>query len=152
MAAAAAPPVATVHQEQLPWPQLELASVRTAHMSPSLLERAARSAVGLRRRGNGRVTPRASHSGAKQAAFTGARIAGMMSAAYFVGRKQILEWANASFDMSLTKIEEFANGAVALQMMDALFPGSVPMSKVRWDARTAPEMTTNYKLLQQAFE
>lgn len=78
--------------------------------------------------------------------------AGMMSSAYFVGRKAILEWVNQTFSMNLQKIEEFANGAVALQMMDCLFPGSVPMSKVRWNARAAPEMTANYKLLQQAFE
>ncbi|KAA0177673.1 hypothetical protein FNF27_00846 [Cafeteria roenbergensis] len=77
---------------------------------------------------------------------------GMMSSAYFVGRKAILEWLNTTFSMSLNKIEDMANGAVALQITDALFPGSVPMSKVRWDARTAPEMMANYKLLQQAFD
>jgi len=76
----------------------------------------------------------------------------MMSSAYFVGRRAILEWLNTTFDMSLKKIEDLANGAVALQIMDALFPGSVPMSKVRWNARAAPEMMSNYKLLQQAFE
>jgi RP/EB family microtubule-associated protein len=78
--------------------------------------------------------------------------AGMMSSAYFVGRKAIIEWLNQSFSMSLLKIEQLANGAVALQLMDCLFPGSVPMTKVRWNARAAPEMTGNYKLLQQAFE
>ena len=35
----------------------------------------------------------------------------MMDPAYFVGRKPILDWLNATFGMHLTKVEETANGA-----------------------------------------
>jgi len=35
---------------------------------------------------------------------------GMMDPAYFVGRRQILEWLNSTFSMSLTKIEQTASG------------------------------------------
>ena len=57
---------------------------------------------------------------------------GMMSAAFFIGRKQILDWLNATLLMQLEKIEETANGAVACQLLDAIFPdAAVPMAKVR---------------------
>ena len=43
-------------------------------------------------------------------------------------------------------------GAVACQICDAVFPGSVPMSKVKWDARNDYEFVHNYKILQRVFE
>jgi RP/EB family microtubule-associated protein len=39
-------------------------------------------------------------------------------------------------------------GAVALQLLDRLYPGEVPMRKVRWDAKTEDQMVGNYKLVQ----
>jgi microtubule-associated protein, RP/EB family len=39
-------------------------------------------------------------------------------------------------------------GAVALQLLDRLYPGEVPMRKVRWDAKTTDQMVGNYKLVQ----
>lgn len=47
----------------------------------------------------------------------------MMDPAYFVGRKAILGWLNDTFQMSLTKIEETASGAVACQILDMIYPG-----------------------------
>jgi len=75
----------------------------------------------------------------------------MMDDAYFVGRKQILDWLNDLLQLKLTKIEETASGAVACQVMDALFPGKVPMSKVNWGAKTDYEFVANYKVLQSVF-
>jgi len=77
---------------------------------------------------------------------------GMMDPAYFVGRRQILEWLNSTFSMSLTKIEQTASGAVACQIMDMIYPGTVPMGKVRWDARSEDQFIQNYKILQRVFE
>mmetsp|Transcript_17278 Transcript_17278/g.31730 ORF Transcript_17278/g.31730 Transcript_17278/m.31730 type:complete len:234 (+) Transcript_17278:142-843(+) len=79
------------------------------------------------------------------------RAVGMMDDAYFVGRKQILDWLNDLLQLKLTKIEETASGAVACQVMDALFPGKVPMSKVNWGAKTDYEFVANYKVLQSVF-
>lgn len=104
---------------------------------------------------------------------TGGSYAGMMDPAYFVGRKAILHWLNDTFQMNLSKIEETASGAlilclagtrqrvvqlrstagaVACAILDAVFPGEVPMSKVRWDAKSPHEFIENYKIIQRVFE
>ncbi|CAK9063956.1 Microtubule-associated protein RP/EB family member 1B (APC-binding protein EB1B) (End-binding protein 1) (AtEB1) (End-binding protein 1B) (AtEB1B) (Protein ATEB1 homolog 2) (ATEB1H2) [Durusdinium trenchii] len=85
------------------------------------------------------------------AAVASNRVVGMMDSAYFVGRKVILDWLNDLLQLRLAKIEETATGAVACQVMDALFPGNVAMSKVNWGAKTDYEYVQNYKVLQQAF-
>jgi microtubule-associated protein, RP/EB family len=76
---------------------------------------------------------------------------GMMDAAYFTGRKELLDFFNDLLDLNLTKIEQTATGAIACQMADLIFPGSIPMSKVNWAARSDYEFVQNYKLLQNAF-
>ncbi|CAM9494549.1 unnamed protein product [Ectocarpus sp. 12 AP-2014] len=77
---------------------------------------------------------------------------GMMDPAYFVGRKEILDWLNSYLSLNLSKVEETCSGAVACQLVDSLFPGKVPMSKVNWDARNDSEYINNYKVLQSAFD
>jgi len=75
----------------------------------------------------------------------------MKDSNYFVGRKPILEWLNNFLSLKLTKIEDTANGAVACQVIDALFPRSVLMSKVDWGAKSSYQCVDNYKVLQSAF-
>ncbi len=43
-------------------------------------------------------------------------------------------------------------GAVACQVFDAIYPGDVSMSKVKWDAKSDHEFIQNYKILQRAFD
>ena len=52
--------------------------------------------------------------------------------------------------LAVANIEETANGAVACQMLDAIFPGDVPVSKIRWDAKPH-ECIDNYKIIQRVF-
>lgn len=78
-------------------------------------------------------------------------ISGMMDAAYFIGRKELLDFFNDLLDLNLTKIEQTATGAIACQITELIFPGSIPMSKVNWAARSDYEFVQNYKLLQNAF-
>ncbi|RHY05651.1 hypothetical protein DYB37_004053 [Aphanomyces astaci] len=75
----------------------------------------------------------------------------MMDGAYFVGRKDILDWVNATCALSLTKVEQTCTGAVACQILDAIYPGKVQMSKVDWSANKDYEYIQNYKILQKTF-
>ena len=52
----------------------------------------------------------------------------MMDAAFQIGRKALLDWLNSTFSLRLTKIEETSNGAVACQIVDAVFPGELAVS------------------------
>jgi hypothetical protein len=98
-------------------------------------------------------------SRAKMASFLPAELVARLSAllaritcALIVFCAAILEWLNTTFSFHITKIEETASGAVACQILDSIFPGEVPMSKVRWDAKSSHEFVGNYKIIQQVFE
>ena len=58
----------------------------------------------------------------------------MMDTAYFVGRGELLEFFNELLGLRLSKIEQTASGAVACQLTEYVFPGSIPMSRVNWEA------------------
>ena len=74
-----------------------------------------------------------------------------MEGAYFVGRKEVLDWVNSTTDSKLAKIEDTASGAIACQLLDIMYPGEVPMSKVNWGAKQSFEFVGNYKILQTCF-
>lgn len=76
---------------------------------------------------------------------------GMMDGAFFVGRKEIMDWINETLSLNLSKVEETASGAVACQLLDIMYPGEVPMHKVNWAAKQDFEFVTNYKVLQTCF-
>ena len=76
---------------------------------------------------------------------------GIMDGAFFVGRKELVEWVNNTLDLSIDKIEETCSGAMACQLFDIMHPGSVAMQKVNWSANKDFEYIANYKVLQSAF-
>jgi hypothetical protein len=72
---------------------------------------------------------------------------GMMDAAYFTGRKELLEFFNDLLDLNLKKIEETAPGAIDFQLTEAIFPGTIPMTRVSWEARTDYEFCSKLQAL-----
>lgn len=77
---------------------------------------------------------------------------GIMDGAFFVGRKEIVDWINSTLQLGILKIEDTASGAIACQLTDIMYPDAkVPMSKVNWSANKDFEYVNNYKILQGAF-
>jgi microtubule-associated protein, RP/EB family len=52
----------------------------------------------------------------------------MMDGAFFVGRKEIVDWINQTLNLNITKVEQTASGAIACQLLDAMYPGSISKS------------------------
>ena len=75
----------------------------------------------------------------------------MMDNAFFVGRKEIVEWINDTLEINIGKIEDTAFGGIACQLLDIMYPGVVPMHKVDWTAKQSFEFVANYKILQTSF-
>ena len=77
---------------------------------------------------------------------------GIMDGAFFVPKGELIAWTNSVLDLSLTRVEQCASGAVYCQIIDALFPGRVQMKRVNWVAKLDYEFLPNYKILQRAFD
>ncbi|XP_065183250.1 microtubule-associated protein RP/EB family member 1-like [Sycon ciliatum] len=68
-----------------------------------------------------------------------------------LSRHQILCWVNETLTMNLTKVEHLCSGAAYCQFMDLLFPGSVPLKRVKFNTKLEHEYISNFKLLQHSF-
>ncbi len=60
---------------------------------------------------------------------------GIMDPAFFVGKNILIKWVNDFLCVEIKKIEDMANGAYHCQILDACFPGKVPLSKVNFGAK-----------------
>jgi RP/EB family microtubule-associated protein len=76
---------------------------------------------------------------------------GMMEGAFFVPKKDLLTWVNNILKLNLTTLDQVSTGALYCQIIDAVHPNKVKMSKVNWKAKLEHEILHNYKILQQAF-
>jgi microtubule-associated protein, RP/EB family len=77
---------------------------------------------------------------------------GMMEGAFFVSKNELIFWVNQLLALTITKVEQMASGAAYCQIIDIMFPGSIQLSKVNWQAKYDHEFINNYKLLQQSFD
>ena len=50
------------------------------------------------------------------------------------GRKELVQWLNATLALELQAVEDTRNGAVACLLLDRARPGSIDLSKVDWAA------------------
>ncbi|XP_019355885.1 microtubule-associated protein RP/EB family member 1 isoform X2 [Alligator mississippiensis] len=69
-----------------------------------------------------------------------------------LSRHDMLAWINESLQLALTKIEQLCSGAAYCQFMDMLFPGSVALKKVKFQAKLEHEYIQNFKILQAGFK
>uniref|UniRef100_K7FHT3 Microtubule-associated protein RP/EB family member 1 n=1 Tax=Pelodiscus sinensis TaxID=13735 RepID=K7FHT3_PELSI len=70
-----------------------------------------------------------------------------------LSRHDMLAWINESLQLALTKIEHLCSaGAAYCQFMDMLFPGSVALKKVKFQAKLEHEYIQNFKILQAGFK
>uniref|UniRef100_A0A452VIN1 Microtubule-associated protein RP/EB family member 1 n=1 Tax=Ursus maritimus TaxID=29073 RepID=A0A452VIN1_URSMA len=69
-----------------------------------------------------------------------------------LSRHDMLAWINESLQLSLTKIEQLCSGAAYCQFMDMLFPGSIALKKVKFQAKLEHEYIQNFKILQAGFK
>jgi len=76
---------------------------------------------------------------------------GMMSKAYFKGKRELLYWIREFLQMDVSKVETLACGAHYCQLLDALYPGSIKMNKVNFGANYQEQYVRNWKLVQNAF-
>lgn len=76
---------------------------------------------------------------------------GIMHPAFQVPKTVLLKWVNEFFELNYVKVEQCASGAVHCQILDSIFPGKIPMSKVNWEAKSDYEYTNNFKLVQSCF-
>nr|XP_033770385.1 microtubule-associated protein RP/EB family member 1 isoform X2 [Geotrypetes seraphini] len=69
-----------------------------------------------------------------------------------LSRHDMLAWINESLQLNLTKIEQLCSGGAYCQFMDMLFPGSVALKKVKFQAKLEHEYIQNFKILQAGFK
>uniref|UniRef100_A0A1I7RLN5 Microtubule-associated protein RP/EB family member 1 n=1 Tax=Bursaphelenchus xylophilus TaxID=6326 RepID=A0A1I7RLN5_BURXY len=68
-----------------------------------------------------------------------------------ISRMSLLSWVNDCLQSQLNKIEEMSTGAAYCQLTDRLFPGSVPLKKVKWNSRNDTDWVNNWRVLQKAW-
>ncbi|CAK1552499.1 unnamed protein product [Leptosia nina] len=69
-----------------------------------------------------------------------------------LSRHDMLAWVNNALQSNFCKIEELCTGAAYCQFMDMLFPGSVPMKRIKFKTNLEHEYIQNFKILQAAFK
>ncbi|KAL1395516.1 hypothetical protein pipiens_011191 [Culex pipiens pipiens] len=65
-----------------------------------------------------------------------------------LSRNEILAWVNRTLLSDFRKIEELCTGAAYCQMMDILFPGCVPLKRIKYCTNLEHDFINNLKLFQ----
>lgn len=64
----------------------------------------------------------------------------------YASKAELLEWINGLLQLNLSRLEQFASGAVFCQLLDAYFSDAIAMSKV-WHARVRACVRLSLRLL-----
>ncbi|KAG5282040.1 hypothetical protein AALO_G00051590 [Alosa alosa] len=66
-------------------------------------------------------------------------------------RFDVLKWLNKSLQTEFNQVEQTCSGACYCQLMHCLFPKSIDLEKVKFQAKEKEEFIHNYHLLQDSF-
>ncbi|XP_076859796.1 DNA (cytosine-5-)-methyltransferase 3 beta, duplicate a isoform X2 [Brachyhypopomus gauderio] len=66
-------------------------------------------------------------------------------------RFDILAWLNKLLQTKFTQVEQICSGACYCQMIDWLFPGTITISKVKFQSQDPEDFLENYSLLEESF-
>lgn len=69
-----------------------------------------------------------------------------------LSRQDMLAWVNGSLQSQIGKIEEMGTGAAYCQLMDILFPGTIPLKRVKYSSKQETDAINNFKILQSSFK
>ncbi|KAJ7444451.1 calponin homology domain-containing protein [Mycena latifolia] len=67
-------------------------------------------------------------------------------------RTELLQWLNELLQLNYTKVEQCGTGGAYCQVIDSIYPGGVPMARVKMAAKLEYEYVGNYKILQTVFK
>ena len=76
----------------------------------------------------------------------------MLKSCYFTPRQEIIDWINQTLETNVSRIEQLGAGNLYCQLLDAAYPGKVPLHKIKWNALLELDFLFNYKILQSCFE
>jgi len=69
-----------------------------------------------------------------------------------LSRHDMLAWVNGCLQSQIGKIEEMGTGAAYCQLMDILFPGTIPLKRVKYSSKQETDAINNFKILQASFK
>ncbi|XP_058834370.1 microtubule-associated protein RP/EB family member 1-like [Topomyia yanbarensis] len=67
-----------------------------------------------------------------------------------MSRMDMLAWVNQTLMSDFKKVEELCTGAAYCQLMDVLFPGCIPLKRVKYCTNLDHDFINNLKLFQNA--
>ncbi|XP_063064738.1 DNA (cytosine-5-)-methyltransferase 3 beta, duplicate a [Engraulis encrasicolus] len=66
-------------------------------------------------------------------------------------RADLLKWLNETLQIKFSQVEQTCSGACYCQIMHGLFPESIDLGKVKFQAKEKEDFTHNFQLLQESF-
>ena len=69
-----------------------------------------------------------------------------------LGRWELLAWLNDFLRLDYHKVEDLSDAVAFCHLLDAVFPGKVPIQRLNFAARTHSERASNLKILEKAIK
>lgn len=69
-----------------------------------------------------------------------------------ISRNDLVEFINDKLALNYLKVENLCSGAAYCQLMDLMWPGCIPLKRVKFEAQQDYQYIENFKILQGAFK